>query len=190
MKNSEVLDGLLELGQTRVTVDDDHPGVLLQPALEGAGLGGGRGVEALEMFDLATQLVQSIGQLPEPVEFPPSCLQLLTRDGLGAQFLLSLCNRIQLPTQLIEFLGAAPPSASFIRGHTVTLGVDHTASGNPMRFEVGDVTVQPDEVWRQKMAIGDRRLVTACTWPLLIGYGYAGTRERAVTSHGITPAGA
>ena len=49
--------------------------------------------------------------------------------------------------------------------------VNHTVGGNPVRFR-GEVTIRPDEEWQEALGAGDRRLVTALTWPLLRAYGY------------------
>lgn len=48
----------------------------------------------------------------------------------------------------------------------------HTASGNPMRFATGKVTIRPDERWRSAMPGAQRQAVTTLTWPLLAHYGY------------------
>lgn len=56
------------------------------------------------------------------------------------------------------------------------LKAGHTASGNPMRFATGDVTISLDEQWRSAMPVPRRRAVTALTLPLLIQYGYVGRR--------------
>jgi hypothetical protein len=53
------------------------------------------------------------------------------------------------------------------------LRAGHTASGNPMRFTTGHVTIRPDERWRSAMPLTQRRAVTALTLPLLVQYGYA-----------------
>lgn len=50
----------------------------------------------------------------------------------------------------------------------------HTASGNPMRFSTGPITIRSDERWRQAMPDSHRRTVTAMTLPLLSHYGYVG----------------
>ena len=50
----------------------------------------------------------------------------------------------------------------------------HTASGNPMRFTTGKVTITGDDRWRAAMGGRDRRTVTALTLPLLSQYGYLG----------------
>ncbi|MBX3025244.1 sulfotransferase [bacterium] len=72
-----------------------------------------------------------------------------------------------------------PPALPFLRGATATLRPNHTASGNPTRFLVGEVAIRPDEAWRSQMAPRDRRLVAALTLPLLAGYGYWERRRPA-----------
>ena len=58
------------------------------------------------------------------------------------------------------------------RGREIDLGVNHSVSGNPLRFSQGTVTVRPDREWTMRMKRGDRSMVTAMTWPLLVRYGY------------------
>lgn len=53
-----------------------------------------------------------------------------------------------------------------IEGADVTLGTDHTVSGNPVRFRSGSITIRSDEAWRSEMPSGKRRLVSALTTPL------------------------
>ena len=54
----------------------------------------------------------------------------------------------------------------------VKLGVSHTVSGNPNRFETGAVELRSDQEWVSNMNPRDRALVTALTLPLLKHYGY------------------
>ncbi|WP_273887988.1 sulfotransferase [Rubrobacter naiadicus] len=54
----------------------------------------------------------------------------------------------------------------------VELGVSHTVSGNPNRFETGTVELREDRRWQTEMSPRDRALVTALTAPLLSRYGY------------------
>ncbi len=54
----------------------------------------------------------------------------------------------------------------------VRLGVSHTVSGNPNRFDTGAVELRPDYEWISNMSPRDRTLVTALTLPLLPHYGY------------------
>jgi hypothetical protein len=54
----------------------------------------------------------------------------------------------------------------------VKLGISHTVSGNPNRFETGAVELRPDREWVDRMEPRHRALVTALTFPLLKRYGY------------------
>jgi hypothetical protein len=75
--------------------------------------------------------------------------------------------------RLLRSLGSGPrPSLGFVDGARVTLGVDHTVAGNPMRFASGPVELRLDEAWRASMPARARRLTTAITAPLLVLYGY------------------
>jgi hypothetical protein len=66
----------------------------------------------------------------------------------------------------------AGPELAFIRGTTVTLGVDHSVAGNPMRLQQGSFDLREDREWRSSMRPRDRRITTFVTWPLLARYGY------------------
>jgi hypothetical protein len=55
---------------------------------------------------------------------------------------------------------------------TARLSANHTASGNPMRFQTGPILLRRDDSWRTRLALIDRRRVTALTFPLLRHYGY------------------
>lgn len=59
----------------------------------------------------------------------------------------------------------------------VMLGVSHTVSGNPNRFDTGSVELRPDHAWKQEMNPRDRNLVTGLTLPLLYRYGYPATQQ-------------
>jgi hypothetical protein len=43
-----------------------------------------------------------------------------------------------------------------------------------MRFQTGPVLLRRDDTWRTRLALVDRRRVTALTFPLLRHYGYLG----------------
>ncbi|MER6576278.1 sulfotransferase [Nonomuraea sp. NPDC001023] len=75
-------------------------------------------------------------------------------------------------TSLAGFLGLDVPGLPFLEGTTARLGPAHTASGNPMRFQVGGIRLRCDDSWRSGLPVRDRRLVTALTWPLRVRYGY------------------
>ena len=82
--------------------------------------------------------------------------------------------------RILTFEGALPLPADlgFVDGHRVSLGVDHTVAGNPMRFQHGTFDLKMDEAWRGSMESGQRILATAMTWPLLAAYGYRVGRRR------------
>ena len=54
----------------------------------------------------------------------------------------------------------------------VDLAVDHTVSGNPLRFSTGRLQIVEDDAWREGMSPGRRRLVATLTAPLRRRYGY------------------
>jgi Sulfotransferase family len=83
--------------------------------------------------------------------------------------------------RMLDLVEEDPRELPFVDDHTVTLGTNHTVSGNPGRFETGSIELRPDEEWREKMARSSRRVATTLTLPLLWRYGYL--RRRAVSSH-------
>ena len=72
---------------------------------------------------------------------------------------------------VLELVGEGGRGLPFTAPDTVVLGEQHTAAGNPMRFQRGELTVRPDERWRDHMPAGARALVTALTLPSLSRYG-------------------
>ncbi len=63
----------------------------------------------------------------------------------------------------------------FIDGHRLTVGDNHMVDGNPVRFTRDAMTLVVDDEWRRRLAPGERRTMTAMTWPLLRRYGYVGS---------------
>lgn len=78
-------------------------------------------------------------------------------------------------TRMLEAVGIALPPGAEVPGRSFTPGIDHTVSGNPIRFQSGTIEIRPDLQWRSALPAGKRRLVTAVTWPLLKRYGYLGS---------------
>lgn len=74
----------------------------------------------------------------------------------------------------LAMIGVAPAALDGIEGRRLHLTANHTVSGNPMRFAVGEVEVRLDREWRDRMRPADRRLLTALTFPSLLRYGYLG----------------
>ncbi len=69
-------------------------------------------------------------------------------------------------TAVDDLIGRPTTQPLAIHGTTVTLGQDHTVSGNPSRFRTGAVDVRPDDAWRHAMSAQHRRVVGALTTPL------------------------
>jgi hypothetical protein len=85
---------------------------------------------------------------------------------------------VRRPVDAIARLGGPRPEAelTFVDATGVTLGVDHTVAGNPMRFARGRVDLRLDDRWRTAMRPPDRVVTTLLTAPLLAAYGYIGRR--------------
>ena len=74
--------------------------------------------------------------------------------------------------RILGLLGEEDAELPLTGDQEVKLGVSHTVSGNPNRFEIGSVALRHDKEWMEKMNPKDRNLVTALTLPLLRRYGY------------------
>jgi hypothetical protein len=63
-------------------------------------------------------------------------------------------------------------SFDFLNGQSVELGIHHTISGNPMRFQRGTIALTVDDEWKKRLGPVQRGLVSIFTFPLLLRYGY------------------
>ncbi|MFN2432176.1 MAG: sulfotransferase [Gemmatimonadota bacterium] len=81
--------------------------------------------------------------------------------------------------RVISATGEPSPDVAFLRDGGLELAENHLVAGNPVRFTRGWTPVSADTEWRQAMPAGQRTLVTALTWPLLLAYGFALRREVA-----------
>jgi Sulfotransferase family len=73
---------------------------------------------------------------------------------------------------LLEHAQIQTTRMPFVGSHEVTMGASHTISGNPKRFNLGNIQLRPDEAWKHEMPPRDRRVVTLLSWPWLRRYGY------------------
>lgn len=84
--------------------------------------------------------------------------------------------------QIVQFVEEPARAYPFLQGDTADFTViNHTVSGNPMRFQQGPVQLRLDNEWERSMTGADRALVTALTWPLLLKYRYPIRRQRIPT---------
>lgn len=121
-----------------------------------------------------------------------SAIQWLTTNGL-----FHVLRGLGTPTTLVKYESlvtsardhveeitqafgrkAAPEQLGFVNDGAVELSVDHTISGNPMRFVVGELSLRVDDAWRREMDPVDRAVTTMLTWPLLARYGYLARTRR------------
>ena len=73
---------------------------------------------------------------------------------------------------ILNDMALSNKNISFIKGKKIELGMDHTVSGNPMRFKVGDIELRVDEQWKNEMTKFNKKVVTFMTYPQLKKYGY------------------
>jgi hypothetical protein len=74
--------------------------------------------------------------------------------------------------KILALVGEPDAGPPLVGEREVKLGVSHTVSGNPNRFETGAVELRTDREWTSRMKPRDKALVTVLTLPLLKHYGY------------------
>ena len=74
--------------------------------------------------------------------------------------------------KVVSFLNEKVSAWPFSSNETIRMSKDHTVSGNPNRFQTGDITLKLDEKWRLKIKNSHRRIVTFLTFPFLYHYGF------------------
>jgi Sulfotransferase family len=74
--------------------------------------------------------------------------------------------------RIAALVNESPPQLPFTSDHIVRLATTHSVSGNPNRFNSGEVELAPDNEWMGAMRAVDWASVTAATWPWLLRYGY------------------
>lgn len=74
--------------------------------------------------------------------------------------------------RVADAMGEALPHLQDQYGPSLTLGFSHTASGNPSRFEGGEIRLSRDEEWINAMRGRARLVVTVLTALGLARYGY------------------
>jgi hypothetical protein len=74
--------------------------------------------------------------------------------------------------RVLRFLGESPAGLPFLDEHTVQLGGNHTAGGNPTRLVEGPTTIRIDDEWRRAQPAAARATATLLALPMLHRYGY------------------
>ncbi|MBT8366138.1 MAG: hypothetical protein KJP23_15675, partial [Deltaproteobacteria bacterium] len=76
-------------------------------------------------------------------------------------------------SRIIKDLKHPPKNLDFLNDGVAKLDTHHAVSGNPNRFETGEIELFADTEWSEKMNTWAYFTVTALTWPLLLAYGYS-----------------
>jgi hypothetical protein len=74
--------------------------------------------------------------------------------------------------RILHLVGEPDAEPPLVGEREVKLGISHTVSGNPNRFETGAVELRTDREWISRMNFRDKALVTSLTLPLLRRYDY------------------
>ena len=74
--------------------------------------------------------------------------------------------------RILRHLGEERGHLPFLDERTVSLGVNHTVSGNQRRFKTGPIEIKHDDAWMAEQSRTDRSLATAIALPRLLRYGY------------------
>ena len=72
--------------------------------------------------------------------------------------------------ELLQWVGISPEPSFFVDDRRAVLGIDHTVSGNPVRFARGTMSIISDMTWRFKMPFLEKFIVSGLTFPFLLRY--------------------
>lgn len=79
----------------------------------------------------------------------------------------------QTLTNILTFLGNRIDNIGFLSEQTLRLDkINHTISGNPLRFQQNSITIRHDLEWVKRMEVKDKRLATLISLPVLLKYRY------------------
>lgn len=104
-------------------------------------------------------------------------LEMFGKQELKQRYMfLKYENFMQNPQQTIKnilnLVAHETTDLPFINPSLVSLKVNHTIWGNPIRSKIGAVQLRSDDAWKKAITIPHKTTVTAITWPLLLKYGY------------------
>jgi hypothetical protein len=101
---------------------------------------------------------------------------LRRRAVMGRTILVRYEDFVSKPRSTMErlarFVGEPPEALPFLDEHTVQLGENHTAGGNPGRLASGPTRIRLDDEWLDRQSAGRRFVATSFALPLLHRYRY------------------
>lgn len=74
--------------------------------------------------------------------------------------------------KILEMMNQTELQTPFISENEVMLGINHTVSGNPNRFDTGKIEIKSDNRWRESMVSSKKTLARALTYPVCLKYRY------------------
>lgn len=83
-----------------------------------------------------------------------------------------MANPDEVVKQVLEDISVNDKDLSFIENKKISLGVNHTVSGNPMRFKVGEIELRADDEWKNELSTKNQCVVSTLTRKRLKKYGY------------------
>ena len=95
--------------------------------------------------------------------------------GRGGSMVVRYEDLVARPAETVSAISGMvgePGTLPFVDDRTVALSVNHTVSGNPIRTNVGEITLKADREWAERMPPRDRTLVSVLTRPVRKRYGY------------------
>ena len=103
--------------------------------------------------------------------------ELYFRRGLGNRYMLLryedfVADPAAALAAICDLLGERRQAISGLERGAATLGVHHTAGGNPFRMKTGPTRIEPREQWRAELSRARKASVAAATLPLLLRYRY------------------
>lgn len=130
---------------------------------------------------------QEVAGFEEEMErFTPAKSSLMWLESAGSTRLLAQRDRRPLLSvryedlvrdparelaRIADFAGL-PPDVSFVGATGLDLAPSHGIAGNPNRVRSGPVTLRSDDEWADRLPAGQRRVVSALTFPLRGAHGY------------------
>ena len=106
-------------------------------------------------------------------------------DNISAELLGFQCKRylriryedfIQSPVVIIKkilsFIEEPQMPMPVFEGSRINLDVQHSLSGNPVRFKRGEHIIKSDYNWEKNLSLITQKAVVCISWPFLLRYGY------------------
>ena len=83
-----------------------------------------------------------------------------------------ISNPQAIISAILDFIKVNSNLSFFAENNVANLYINHTISGNPIRFNSGIINIHEDTEWKSRMSIVDKILVTILTFPLMHKFYY------------------